>query len=766
MSREFNDLVRAIGDCKSKQEEDSIIKREVVTLRTRLNERDAQGKMREFCMRMMYCEMLGHPVEFGYIHAVNMSQRTVLHEKKTGYLASSLFLDADSELLILLVNTLQRDLRSANPWEVCAALSAATKLIGADTVPAVIKMVKDVFAHNDAHVRKKALMALHRFMSTSPEAVTDCMDQFKRSLTDRDPSVMSAGLNGLFELAKANPRSYAGLVPSLVSILKQVIEHRLPRDYDYHKMPAPWLQVETTLKCERVVQIKLLKILASLGHANQKASEEMYEVLRDVMSARGSNEALKTTIGYAVIFECVKTVTRIYPQPQLLAMAAENTSRFITSDNRNLRYIGVDALSAIVQVNPDYAAKHQLLVIECLEDPDETLRRKTLDLLFRMTNSANVEVVVDRLTFFLSDTPDHHLKRDLVGKITTLAEKYAPSNAWYIHTMNSVFDKGGDLVDVDVAHNLMRLLAEGPTEDDTHDNELRLYAAQSYFVLLPKPNTSDRLIQVGSWCLGEYAYLMAPHTPVEDIVALLCSLLRRSHFKDPRTKDFLIVALTKMAPLVGAAAPGGVAVAKQLSASRATGLQQRCIEYAALVQRPNLAKRVLPLDASCEDIEVDARLPSLDAFVAASHTRRYMDPVERAAAFGISSTDTAAARSRPTANPEPQLRFEAYEKAEAPPPRAAALPPAHSPPPPQAVPEHAARNAAASALFAGIGGASPAAAAAMAPATPEPAAAAPPPVQAEPEKGLGLGGGKGKWGSEGYSGVKSQAPPMEAQGAA
>jgi len=163
----------------------------------------------------------------------------------------------------------------------------------------------------------------------------------------------------------------------------------------------------------------------------------MYEVLRDVM-ARAD---LKTSIGYAVIFECVKTVTRIYPQPQLLASAAENTSRFITSDNRNLRYIGVDALTAIVQVHPEHAAKHQVLVIECLEDPDETLRRKTLDLLFRMTNSANVEVVVDKLLTFLSDTADLHLKRDLVSKITTLAEKYAPSNAWYIHTMNAVFDK-------------------------------------------------------------------------------------------------------------------------------------------------------------------------------------------------------------------------------------------------------------------------------------------------------------------------------------
>lgn len=228
-SREFTELVRAIGDCKSKQEEDSIIKREVVTLRTRLNERDAQGRMRELCMRMMYCEMLGHPVEFGYIHAVNMTQRTVLAEKKTGYLASSLFLDSDSELLILLVNTLQRDLRSSNPWEVCAALAAATKLIGADTVPAVIKLVKDVFAHQDAHVRKKALMVLHRFMSTSPEAVSDCLDQFKRALTDRDPSVMAAGLNGLFELSRADPRSYAGLVPSLVSILKQVPPLPRPR---------------------------------------------------------------------------------------------------------------------------------------------------------------------------------------------------------------------------------------------------------------------------------------------------------------------------------------------------------------------------------------------------------------------------------------------------------------------------------------------------------------------------------------------------------
>ena len=38
---------------------------------------------------------------------------------------------------------------------------------------------------------------------------------------------------------------------------------------------------------------------------------------------------------------------------------------------------------------------------------------------------------------------------------------YAPDNQWFIRTMNIVFELGGDLVRKEVAHNLMRLIAEG-----------------------------------------------------------------------------------------------------------------------------------------------------------------------------------------------------------------------------------------------------------------------------------------------------------------
>merc|ERR1719428_1951642 len=133
----------------------------------------------------------------------------------------------------------------------------------------------------------------------------------RKCLCDPDPSVMGASLHVLYEISKATPHHCKDLVPSFVSILKQITEHRLPRDFDYHRMPAPWLQV------------KLLSILSVLGNADQKASEQMYEILQEVMRRADSG----VNVGYAIIYECVKTITKIYPAPNLLELAAANISR-------------------------------------------------------------------------------------------------------------------------------------------------------------------------------------------------------------------------------------------------------------------------------------------------------------------------------------------------------------------------------------------------------------------------------------------------------
>jgi AP-4 complex subunit epsilon-1 len=62
----------------------------------------------------MYVEMLGHSAGFCHIYAVNLTQNKNLILKRLGYLLCSLFLTSSSELTIMLIATIQKDLASTN----------------------------------------------------------------------------------------------------------------------------------------------------------------------------------------------------------------------------------------------------------------------------------------------------------------------------------------------------------------------------------------------------------------------------------------------------------------------------------------------------------------------------------------------------------------------------------------------------------------------------------------------------------------------------
>ena len=108
LSKEFFELIKAIGESKSKQEEDRIIASEILTLIKKLDGSSGSGgggggglmtmspgspiptmvgtpiggnkgansglgskkKAREFLVRLLYVEMLGHDGSFGFIKAV------------------------------------------------------------------------------------------------------------------------------------------------------------------------------------------------------------------------------------------------------------------------------------------------------------------------------------------------------------------------------------------------------------------------------------------------------------------------------------------------------------------------------------------------------------------------------------------------------------------------------------------------------------------------------------------------------------------------
>ena len=592
LSKELFELVKSIGECRSKQEEDKIIMQEMTTLKNKLNEANVQPKkMKELMIRTIYVEMLGHDASFSHIHAINLSQNRNLMCKRMGYLTCCLVLPQDSQMLILLVATLQRDLNSQNYLEIVAALNTIAKVSTPSMVHALFDHVVRLVNHVNEVVRKKAVSVLFKFTRLVPTLAADSDQHFRRALCDKDPSVMAGSLNYFFDsVQQVAMRSYfKDLIPSFVLILKQVIEHRLPKDYDYHRMPAPW------------VQIKMLEILAALGADDKAASEQMYEILGEVMRRA---DDIGINAGYAIVYQCLLAVSKIYPNPALIESAAQCISRFIGAENHNLKYTGITGLINIVKMNPQYAARHQMIVVDCLEDSDETLKRKTLSLLYRMANVNNVKVIADKLLGILKSTSiDQHLKSELVVNISALAEKYAPDSRWYLRIMNSMIELASDQVTPEIISNLIKLISDWREDPGTIS-----FVVEEYLKMLKhSTHIHDAFMQISSWVLGEFGAMLDGEKRSE-LASLLCKAMGW-RFENDLTRGWIVTALLKISH--GTLTEEVKETVSKFSSSRNEDIQQRCYEFAGFCLK---VRETMELTGAFDD-KFDASLSFLDAFV-------------------------------------------------------------------------------------------------------------------------------------------------------
>uniref|UniRef100_A0A1A8MTX6 Adaptor-related protein complex 4, epsilon 1 subunit n=1 Tax=Nothobranchius pienaari TaxID=704102 RepID=A0A1A8MTX6_9TELE len=228
-------LIRGITELTSKHEEEKLIQRELSSIKEQVSSPNTtMRQMKELMVRTIYCEMLGYEATFSYIHAIKLAQQGNVLEKRVGYLAVSLFLNESHELLLLLVNTVLKDLQSTNLIEVCMALTVVSQMFPKDMIPAILPLVEEKLNHSKEIIRRKAVLALYKFYLIAPNQVQHIHNRFRKALCDKDPGVMSASLHIYLQLIQENPESYKDLTASFVTILKQVVAGKLPMDFNYH----------------------------------------------------------------------------------------------------------------------------------------------------------------------------------------------------------------------------------------------------------------------------------------------------------------------------------------------------------------------------------------------------------------------------------------------------------------------------------------------------------------------------------------------------
>ncbi|KAJ3031265.1 AP-4 complex subunit epsilon-1 [Rhizophlyctis rosea] len=240
---------------------------------------------------------------------------------------------------------------------------------------------------------------------TMPQVAASHASKFKRVLVDREPSVMMAALSLFRVLVETSPTTYKSLLSAFIHIQRQLIERRLPTDFDHHKVPALWAQVNC------------LQILGMLAAHNDTGYEELRSVLHDsVRLALECGDA-----GYAVVDEALK-VLAVRPiaagKPEDVTLARDIIQRFTASRNRTIQTMTLGFIQSGWKLDRAVFEENREFVEVCCESDDEGVQRRAMRLLSQTTDTTTFQTYITRIIAIASSTTNPEYITELIHSLS------------------------------------------------------------------------------------------------------------------------------------------------------------------------------------------------------------------------------------------------------------------------------------------------------------------------------------------------------------
>ena len=103
----LKDLIKQIRQCKTLQEERTVIQKESASIRTAFKEENQLARYINI-EKLLYIHMLGYPAHFGQIECLKLAASPKFSDKKLAYLGTTLLLDENQATLTLVTNCLKK----------------------------------------------------------------------------------------------------------------------------------------------------------------------------------------------------------------------------------------------------------------------------------------------------------------------------------------------------------------------------------------------------------------------------------------------------------------------------------------------------------------------------------------------------------------------------------------------------------------------------------------------------------------------------------
>lgn len=408
-------------------------------------------------------------------------------------------------------------------------------------------------------------------------------------LSDRNHGVLLCGLTLVTSLCEADEaeggeegviEKFRPFVGGLVRTLKGLASSGYAPEHDVTGITDPFLQV------------KILQLLRVLGRGDPQTSEQINDILAQVATNTDSSK----NVGNSILYEAVLTILDIEADSGLRVLGVNILGKFLTNRDNNIRYVALNTLIKVVAVEPNAVQRHRNTILECLRDPDISIRRRALDLSFTLINESNVRLLIRELLAFL-EVADNEFKPIMTSQIGVAADRFSPNKRWHVDTMLRVLSLAGNYVKEQILSSFIRLIATTP--------ELQTYAVQKLYAGLKKDITQESLTLAGAWCIGEFGDALLRGGQYEEeelvqevkeheIVDLFSTILNSSYATQIAT-EYIITSMMKLTTRLSD--PAQIDRIRRILQSNSTSLdievQQRAVEYGNLFGYDAIRRGVL-----------------------------------------------------------------------------------------------------------------------------------------------------------------------------
>lgn len=559
-----------IRSSKTQAQEREIIQKECADIRAAFREEDPLYRYRNVA-KLLYMHMLGYPAHFGQMECLKLIASQKFTDKRIGYLGAMLLLDERQDAHLLITNSIKTDLNSSIQFVQGLALCTLGCMGSSEMCRDLANEVAQLLKTSNSYVKKKAVVCAVHIIRKVPDLIDMFLPACKKLLSERSHGVQHGAVILMTEMCKRSPtalKELRKLVPQLVQLLKNIVMSGYSPEHTVSGVSDPFLQVQ------------ILHLLRVLGQNDEACSDAMNDTLAQVATNTDTNR----NAGNAILYETVLTIMDIKSVSGLRVLAVNILGRFLVNNDKNIRYVALTSLLRLVQTDHTAVQRHRSTIVDLLKDSDASVNRRALELSFALVNSSNVRGMMKELQHFL-ETCQPELKADCTSGMFLAAEKFAPSKRWHIDTIMQVLTTAGAYVRDDAVSNLIHLISCA--------SELHGYTVLKLYAAIQGDISQQPLVQVASWCIGEYGDQLLQGTceesePVEvsedDVLDLLERVLQ-SHMSLPATRAYALTAIMKLSTRLRENVDRIRQVVSIYGSCIDVELQQRAVEYNALFKK-------------------------------------------------------------------------------------------------------------------------------------------------------------------------------------